>query len=213
MRSPADLQGTDGRAKDLVFFGLLEAEEYGVTQANADKLRAESQDPVVQRLLGADKAEDLGQLLGVFEVLQGQIDRLAQGRQHGVFEAVAMPQSNTRNYRADTGESLYRRSLYTFWKRTAPNPTMEILNAPSREKFCVRRERTNTPLHALVTLNDTTFVEAARVLVNAQAVQTGPRGKFVWVLNKAENTVAIRDVAVGKPYFSQGLAEKLAEQD
>jgi general L-amino acid transport system substrate-binding protein len=48
-----------------VFFGLLEAEEYGVTQANVDKMRAESQDPVVQRLLGSEKAEDLGKLLGL----------------------------------------------------------------------------------------------------------------------------------------------------
>lgn len=82
----------------------------------------------------------------------------------GIWEAVAMKESNTRNYKADSGESLYRRSLYTFWKRTAHNPTMEILNAPSREIFCVRRDRTNTPLQALVTLNDPQFVEASRHL-------------------------------------------------
>ncbi|MCW1915555.1 DUF1553 domain-containing protein [Luteolibacter sp. GHJ8] len=82
----------------------------------------------------------------------------------GIWEAVAMPQSNTRNYRQDSGEGLYRRSLYTFWKRTAPHPAMEILNAPSREVFCVRRDRTNTPLQAFVTLNDPQFVEASRRL-------------------------------------------------
>jgi len=82
----------------------------------------------------------------------------------GIWSAVAMPQSNTRNYKADTGDSLYRRSIYTFWKRTAPHPAMEILNAPTREVTCVQREMTNTPLQAFVTLNDPQFVEASRRL-------------------------------------------------
>ncbi|TCO92761.1 cytochrome c [Chthoniobacter flavus] len=82
----------------------------------------------------------------------------------GVWEAVAMPGSNTREYKPDTGESLYRRSIYTFWKRSAPPPAMEAFNAPTRETSCLRRERTDTPIQALVTLNGEQFVEAARVL-------------------------------------------------
>ena len=82
----------------------------------------------------------------------------------GIWSAVAMPQSNTKNYQRDTGDKLYRRSLYTFWKRTAPHPAMEILNAPVREISCVQRELTNTPLQAFVVMNDPQFVEASRQL-------------------------------------------------
>ncbi|MBC7979685.1 MAG: DUF1553 domain-containing protein [Armatimonadetes bacterium] len=82
----------------------------------------------------------------------------------GIWEAVAMPQSNTKDYKQDVGEALYRRSIYTFWKRIAAPPSMEILNAPSREVFCVGRERTNTPLQALLLMNDPQFVEAGRML-------------------------------------------------
>ena len=84
----------------------------------------------------------------------------------GVWSAVAMPGSDTKKYTASTGADLYRRSMYWFWKRSAPPTSMDILNAPSREVCTVQRERTNTPLQALVTLNDPQFVEAARALAD-----------------------------------------------
>ncbi|MCC6234868.1 MAG: DUF1553 domain-containing protein, partial [Verrucomicrobiales bacterium] len=90
----------------------------------------------------------------------------------GVWEAVAMPESNTRKYQRDTGTALYRRSLYTFWKRAAPPALMDVFNAPSRESCTVRRERTNTPLQALATLNDITFIEAARILAESALDRT-----------------------------------------
>jgi hypothetical protein len=82
----------------------------------------------------------------------------------GVWEMVGMQESDTRNYKRDSGEKLYRRSVYSFWKRMAPPATMDIFNAPSREACTIKRERTNTPLQALATMNDPQFVEAARKL-------------------------------------------------
>jgi hypothetical protein len=93
----------------------------------------------------------------------------------GVWEAVAMIGSNTRDYRRDTGAKLYRRSMYTFWKRAAPPASMEIFNAPTRETCTVSRERTNTPLQALVTLNDPQFVEAARHLAQVCLKEGGAK--------------------------------------
>jgi hypothetical protein len=65
-------------------------------------------------------------------------------------------------YRQDKGDKLYRRSMYTYWKRSSPMPNMLIFDSPSREKCVIQRQRTNTPLQALVTLNDPQFLEAAR---------------------------------------------------
>ncbi len=92
----------------------------------------------------------------------------------GIWEGTSMVASNTRNYKQDTGESLYRRSLYTLWKRQAPPASMDIFDGPTREVCVVRRDRTNTPLQALVTMNDPQFVEAARVL--AQRAMQASRG-------------------------------------
>ncbi len=100
----------------------------------------------------------------------------------GIWEAVAYPSSNTAKYKQDHGEKLYRRSIYLFWKRTAPPPNMVAFDAPTREKCTVRRPRTNTPLQALVTLNDPTFVEAARALAQRVLKETSGTldDRLVW---------------------------------
>ena len=78
----------------------------------------------------------------------------------GLWEDVSVERRD--KYVADTDDGLYRRSMYTFWKRTCPPPSMATFDAPDRETCTVRRARTNTPLQALILLNDPTYVEAAR---------------------------------------------------
>jgi hypothetical protein len=93
----------------------------------------------------------------------------------GLWEAVGYTDSNTARFTADTGvEKVHRRSLYTFWKRTSPPPQMTTFDAPSRESCMVRRERTNTPLQALLLLNEPQFVEASRALAERTMREAGP---------------------------------------
>jgi hypothetical protein len=79
-----------------------------------------------------------------------------------------------RTYHTSQGEDRYRRGLYTFWRRTVPYPSMAAFDAPSREQCTVRRLPTNTPLQALVTLNDPVYVEAAQALGRRIVQEGGP---------------------------------------
>jgi hypothetical protein len=93
----------------------------------------------------------------------------------GLWEAISYTSSNTAHFVKDKGDALYRRTMYTFWKRTSPPPALITFDAPSREECTVRRGRTNTPLQALVLMNDEQYVEAARHLAARMIHEGGPR--------------------------------------
>jgi hypothetical protein len=92
-----------------------------------------------------------------------------------VWEQVGIGGSDTLVYEQQKGDSLYRRSMYTYWKRMAMMPDMDAFDAPMRDVVCTRRQRTDTPLQALVTMNDVQWVEAARALAERVIKEGGAK--------------------------------------
>jgi hypothetical protein len=125
-------------------------------------------------------------------------------------------------YPTSTGEDRYRRGLYTFWRRIAPNPTMTTFDAPSRELCTIRRVPTNTPLQAFVTLNDPVYVECAQSLARRILKEaTGdPAARIAWALRVTLSrpagevqTTALRtlfDTELAKYRTAPDAAKKLA---
>ncbi len=121
----------------------------------------------------------------------------------GLWEDVTVERRG--RYVADRGDNLYRRSLYTFWKRTCPPPALMSFDAPNREVCVARRAVTNTPLQALVLLNDPTYVEAARKL--AERMLAGGRSV------EASLTLGFRTATARPPTpAEQALLQKLHRQ-
>ncbi len=119
-----------------------------------------------------------------------------------------------RNYKADTGEGLWRRSLYTIWKRTAAPPTMLLFDSAGREVCTVKRSRSNTPMQALSLLNEVTFVEAARKLAEQALRQSGDiDAKLAWTFRKVlRRDATAAELAVLRKGLDKRLATYAADQ-
>ena len=101
----------------------------------------------------------------------------------GLWREVSMLASNTRDFVPDEGEGQRRRSLYTYWKRAVPPPSLQTFDAPTRESCVIQRQVTNTPLQALVLWNDVQYVEAARALAaRALAAADEDAARLEWML-------------------------------
>ena len=112
-----------------------------------------------------------------------------------------------RGYKEDSGEGLYRRTLYTIWKRTAAPPSMLLFDSPNREICTVKRSRTNTPLQALALLNEVTYVEAARSLAQRMILEGGatPEARIDWAFRRTTGRKPTeREVKV----LAEGLARR-----
>jgi mono/diheme cytochrome c family protein len=133
----------------------------------------------------------------------------------GLYKDMAF--SGMTGYDRDEGEGLWRRSLYTFWKRTVLSPTMRVFDASAREYCTVRETRTNTPLQSLNLMNDVTYVEAARLLAQRMLREGGatPQARVAWAFlvaasrrpSERELQVLLRNLSWQMDYFGQNPRE------
>ncbi len=157
------------------------------------------------------------QALFVSELLVAKIGGPSVKPYHpqGLYEQITAG-NGTNVYVEGTGDDLYRRSMYTYWKRSVPNPAMLAFDSPFRETCNVRRTRTNTPLQALNLMNDQTYVEAARLLAVRILREGGPTSEsqvtlgFRLVLSRLPRLGELKILTSAYDRALQGLREDAA---
>ena len=167
----------DWDVKRLVKSFVMSSTYRQATTVTPEKLQADPDNRLLSRgpryRLDAETLRD--QALSISNLLVQKVGgpSVKPPQPDGLWFVVGYSGSNTVRFKKDVGsDKVHRRSLYTFWKRTAPPPQMGTFDAPSRESCTVRRERTNTPLQALLMMNDPQFIEAARHLAQLTIDQT-----------------------------------------
>lgn len=132
-----------------------------------------------------------------------------------LWKTVSMVSSSTYSFKEDTGDKIYRRSFYTFWKRAMPPPQMTIFDAPTRESCTSRRERTNTPVQALLMMNESQYFEAARHFAKQLLDSSGQsdterlRGAFEAVISHLPDAEELANLQSGLDGFRSIYREDL----
>ncbi|MCA8969663.1 MAG: PSD1 domain-containing protein [Planctomycetes bacterium] len=133
----------------------------------------------------------------------------------GLWKAVTLPDSYPRTHEADAGDAVYRRSVYTFWKRGLPPPQMTLFDAPTRESCIARRERTNTPMQALLLLNEHQSLDAARAIAT-KAIELHPEARsedcMAWLYETITSCVPDAEESTTLMTLLEDLQRRYSEQ-
>jgi hypothetical protein len=191
LATPSDPKATPWDMKRLVKMIALSATYRQSSRVDAERMRRDSENKLVSRYpvrrLSAEMLRDQALALSGLLVERQGGPSVKPYQPDGLWE-VAM---GNPKYDRGKGPDLYRRSLYTFWKRTIPPPTMTTFDAAERNVCLVRRQTTTTPLQALALLNDVQIVEAAKVLGQRILLQPGDlRTRIAWAFRHVTGRTA-----------------------
>jgi mono/diheme cytochrome c family protein len=215
LQQPTESKGAAWELKGLIRLIVTSATYRQASSVSPDRLAKDPENRLLARgpraRLQAEFLRD--QALAVSGLLRDRIGgkSVSPYQPAGLWEELMSREDganwSAQTYKQDHGDDLYRRTIYTFWKRTSPPPTLATFDAPDRETCTVRRARTNTPLQALVLLNDPTYVEAARKLAERMMTEGGQsvedRIVFAFRLTTARRPKEIETVVLREIYLRQ----------